>query len=62
MLGVKAEKQLRNKKKTEDWATGCHPRDNRNSLELTSNDKLYIPGPSFCSCFRISSSIVNHKR
>ena len=26
--GLKAEKQLRNKNHTEDWALGCHPRDN----------------------------------
>ena len=28
ILGLKAEKQLRNKNHTEDWALGCHPRDN----------------------------------
>ena len=27
-LGLKGEKQLRNKNNTEDWALGCHPRDN----------------------------------
>ena len=27
-LGLKAEKQLRNKKHTEDWALNCHHRDN----------------------------------
>ena len=26
--GLKAEKQLRNQNYTEDWALGCHPRDN----------------------------------
>ena len=26
--GHKAEKQLRNQNHTEDWAVGCHPRDN----------------------------------
>ena len=26
--GLKAEKQLRNKNHTEDWALGCHPRVN----------------------------------
>ena len=28
ILGLKAEKQLRNKNHTEDWALGLHPRDN----------------------------------
>ena len=28
ILGLKAEKQLRNKNNTKDWALGCHPRDN----------------------------------
>ena len=28
ILGLKAEKQLRNQNHTEDWALGCHPRDN----------------------------------
>ena len=28
ILGLKAEKQLRNKNHTEDWALGCHSRDN----------------------------------
>ena len=27
-LGLKAEKQLRNKNYIEDWALGCHHRDN----------------------------------
>ena len=26
--GHKAEKELRNQNHTEDWALGCHPRDN----------------------------------
>ena len=28
ILGLKAEKQLRNKKHTENWELGCYPRDN----------------------------------
>ena len=28
ILGLKDEKQLRNKNRTEDWALGCQPRDN----------------------------------
>ena len=27
-LGLRAEKQLRNENHTEDWALGCHTRDN----------------------------------
>ena len=27
-LGLKAEKQFRNKNHTEDWELGSHPRDN----------------------------------
>ena len=27
-LGLKAEKPLQNENHTEDWALGCHPRDN----------------------------------
>ena len=37
--GHKAEKQLRNQNHTEDWALGCHPRDNhqtRDSSDLRS--------------------------
>ena len=28
ILGLKDEKQLRNKNNTEDWALSCYPRDN----------------------------------
>ena len=28
ILGLKAEKQLRNKNHTEEWALGCRPRNN----------------------------------
>ena len=37
-FGLKAEKQLRNKNYTEDWALDCHPRDMVTwSLDLRSS-------------------------
>ena len=34
MVGLKAEKQLPNKNRIEDWAIDCQPRDNGQVLNL----------------------------